>query len=96
MYIHLNPVRIKKLGLGKDDRQREKEGILPVEPSEEQVFKRVETLRKHRWSSIRRMPDMLRCPIGFIARICGDVAAIKEKIRKRNTGSGLRIISDRG
>lgn len=67
MYIHLNPVRIKKLGLGKDDRQSEKEGMLPVEPSDEQVLKRVETLRKHRWSSYPayagyvEMPRWLQC-----------------------------------
>jgi hypothetical protein len=80
MYIHLNPachgvaplagvdgLELMRSGLGKDDRQREKEGILPVEPSEEQVFKRVETLRKHRWSSYpayagyAEVPNWLHC-----------------------------------
>ena len=67
MYIHLNPIRIKKLGLGKDDRQREKEGMLPEEPSEELVLKRVETLRRHRWSSYPAyagyavVPEWLHC-----------------------------------
>lgn len=51
MYIHLNPVRIKALGLGKEDRSREKAGMLPEEPKPELVLKRLETLRKHRWSS---------------------------------------------
>ena len=51
MYIHLNPVRIKALGLGKDDRSREKAGMLPEEPKPELVLARLDTLRKHRWSS---------------------------------------------
>jgi len=51
LYVHLNPVRLKKLGQGKDDRKREKQGMLPVKPSEEQILKRLETLRRHPWSS---------------------------------------------
>ena len=51
LYVHLNPVRIKKLGQGKDDRAREKLGLLPTEPGEEQILKRLETLRNHPWSS---------------------------------------------
>ena len=51
LYIHLNPVRLKKLGQGKDDRRREKQGMLPEEPSKEQISKRMETLRRHSWSS---------------------------------------------
>ena len=51
MYIHLNPVRVKALGLGKEERAREKTGMLPKEPAPEVVIKRLETLRKHRWSS---------------------------------------------
>lgn len=51
LYVHLNPVRIKKLGQGKDDRAREKLGLLPTEPGAEQILKRLETLRNHPWSS---------------------------------------------
>lgn len=51
MYIHLNPVRIKALGLGKEDRAREKAGMLPEEPKPDLVLRRLDTLRKHRWSS---------------------------------------------
>ena len=35
MYVHLNPVRIKALGLGKEDRSREKAGMRPKEPEPE-------------------------------------------------------------
>jgi hypothetical protein len=51
MYVHLNPVRIKALGLGKEDRSREKKGMLPEEPKPELVLERLDVLRKHRWSS---------------------------------------------
>lgn len=51
MYIHLNPVRIKGLGLGKEDRAREKAGMLFKEPEPELLLKRLDVLRTHRWSS---------------------------------------------
>ena len=51
VYIHLNPVRVKALGLGKEDREREKAGFLPKEPTGEQVKARLAKLRGHRWSS---------------------------------------------
>jgi hypothetical protein len=43
MYIHLNPVRIKALGLGKEDRKRDKAGMLPKEPDADLILKRLET-----------------------------------------------------
>jgi REP element-mobilizing transposase RayT len=51
LYVHLNPVRIKVLGLGKGERSREKAGMLPEEPRPEVVLARLEKLRNHRWSS---------------------------------------------
>jgi putative transposase len=51
MYVHLNPVRIKALGLGKEERSREKAGMLPEAPEPDVVLKRLEILRSHRWSS---------------------------------------------
>jgi REP element-mobilizing transposase RayT len=51
VYVHLNPVRVEALGLGKEDREREKAGFLPVEPTGEQVKARLAKLRGHRWSS---------------------------------------------
>jgi REP element-mobilizing transposase RayT len=76
LYIHLNPVRIKKLGQGKGERSREKLGLLPVEPSEEQILKRLETLRSHSWSSYPATagyvepPSWLTC--AELWRRCGD------------------------
>ena len=51
VYIHLNPVRVKTLGLGKEERKREKAGYLPKEPPEAQVLARLAKLRGHLWSS---------------------------------------------
>ena len=51
MYIHLNPVRIKALGLGKKERSRETSGRLPEDPMPDAVLRRLETVRSHRWSS---------------------------------------------
>jgi len=51
LYIHLNPVRIKALGLGKEDRSREKSGQLPEGPKPDAVLKRLEIVRSHHWSS---------------------------------------------
>ena len=51
VYVHLNPVRIRSLGLGKEDRAREKAGFLPTGPTREEVAARLTKLREHRWSS---------------------------------------------
>ena len=49
-YLHLNPIRVKGLGLGKDARKAERAGVLkPPEP--EQVAVWLGTLREYRWSS---------------------------------------------
>ncbi|MEI8197724.1 MAG: transposase, partial [Phycisphaerae bacterium] len=50
VYLHLNPVRVKGLGLGKRERKAERLGILPP-PSPEMVKARLEALRQHPWSS---------------------------------------------
>ena len=51
VYIHLNPVRVQALGLGKEDRKREMAGFLPKEPTREQARARLAKLRRHVWSS---------------------------------------------
>ena len=51
-YVHLNPVRMQTLGLGKQDRQVQRMGLSPA-PKEEQVRERMRKLRAYRWSSYR-------------------------------------------
>jgi len=64
VYIHLNPVAVKVLGLGKREKRAQNAGLLPAS-SPEEVARRLETLRKHRWSSYgalagyRRRPEWL-------------------------------------
>ena len=48
VYIHINPVRVKALGLGKEERKAE---LSAKEPPAEQVLARLAKLRSHRWSS---------------------------------------------
>ena len=51
IYIHLNPVRVQALGLGKAGRALEKAGGLPPEPAQSPIRDRLAVLRGHRWSS---------------------------------------------
>ncbi|MBU1695096.1 MAG: transposase [Verrucomicrobia bacterium] len=49
MYIHLNPIRTKREGLGKTTHRAEGRGLIPVD--RETVKRRLKKLREHRWSS---------------------------------------------
>lgn len=48
-YIHLNPVRVKGLGLGKQKSKAERKGM--AVPTDGQVMERLKTLRGYEWSS---------------------------------------------
>ena len=67
IYIHLNPIRIRSLGQGKEERAREKAGFMQEGPTAEQVKARLAVLRKHLWSSYHAYagyapkPDWLTC-----------------------------------
>ncbi len=51
-YIHLNPVRTKRHGLGKAARAADREGM--GEPADEElIFKRLRAMEVYRWSSLR-------------------------------------------
>jgi len=51
-YVHLNPVRIKALGQGKLQRAADRAGVSSP-PTVADVKRRLETLRRYRWSSYR-------------------------------------------
>lgn len=51
-YVHLNPVRIRGLGLDKLAQQRSRTGMID-KPDARQIQERVQRLRRHRWSSYR-------------------------------------------
>lgn len=66
-YVHLNPVRVKVLGQGRDYIRRERAGLLPEQPTREQVRARMAKLRGYRWRSYRAYagyasaPEWLTC-----------------------------------
>ena len=60
-YIHLNPVRIGRLGLNKTARAAARQG-LSTRPEQEMVRQRVEILRAFRWSSYRAYAGYEKSP----------------------------------
>jgi putative transposase len=73
-YVHLNPVRIQPLGLGKEARQAARSGAGP-KPTPAIVKERIARLRGYRWSSYRAYaglearPEWLEC--GPVLRLIG-------------------------
>ena len=65
-YIHLNPVRLGKLGLSKTEQRRVRAGVAG-RPDAAVVQERIRLLRRHRWSSYRafiglgKRPAWLTC-----------------------------------
>lgn len=65
-YVHLNPVRLGGMGLGKVDRQKMRVGAVGA-PEAAAVKERIARLRRYRWSSYRayvgldRRPEWLEC-----------------------------------
>ncbi len=49
VYIHLNPIRVQKEGLGRASNRAESRGLAPID--REAVKRRLNRLREHRWSS---------------------------------------------
>jgi hypothetical protein len=60
-YLHLNPVRTRRLGLSKGERQAGRAGA-GEEPSQAQVERRVRELREYRWSSYRAYVGLEAAP----------------------------------
>lgn len=59
-YLHLNPVRVASLGLGKAASKAEALGL--AEPDADQVRERLRVLREHRWSSYRAYGNYASAP----------------------------------
>jgi REP element-mobilizing transposase RayT len=73
-YVHLNPVRVGGLGLGKEDQRRAR--IYGTgDPGAALVAKRLQTLHNYPWSSWRVYSGAERCPdwleTGVVAGDCG-------------------------
>lgn len=75
-YVHLNPVRVALLGLGKSDRLRQRTAAAR-DPGADLVRKRLSYLRQYPWSSYRahaglaRMPSWIAAP--SLIRLTGKI-----------------------
>lgn len=84
LYIHLNPVMLVKLGLGKSDKKAESLGW--KKPSKEQAKNRLAELRKFKWSSYpyyagyRRVPDWLTVA-DILQRACSQKQEMQQTYR---------------
>gem|GEM_PF-73952 len=61
VYIHLNPVRVKALGLGKRD-QRSKRAVGTAEVDRGRIKERIALLRRYKWSSFRAYIALVKEP----------------------------------
>jgi len=61
LYVHLNPLRIKGLGLSAVERKAANQGMRPP-PSAEEVAQRLKKLREYRWSSYRAYAGYVGAP----------------------------------
>jgi len=79
-YVHLNPVRVSALGLGKSANKAEALGL--VKPDAGQVRERLRVLREHRWSSYRVYGNYAASPEWLVTRELLDRAGGRERYRR--------------
>jgi putative transposase len=60
-YVHLNPLRVARLGLSKQDQQRQKTPAAR-DPGAKLVTERLRVLRNYRWSSYRAYAGLVASP----------------------------------
>ena len=68
-YVHLNPVRIHRLGLDKGQREASAKIGLAAAPSAELVAERLATLRNWKWSSYPAYAGYTDAPIRTVHRV---------------------------
>ena len=83
-YVHLNPVRVKRLGLGKAARERAQAGMGGTAPAKELVRERLRWLREYRWSSYRAYAGYERGPVWLTTgRVLGMLGAGLDRDRRK-------------
>ena len=90
-YVHLNPVRLKRLGLGKAARTASHAG-LPEPPAAELVAERLAEWRQFRWSSYRGYAGYA-APLAWVwleplARLCGGSTGAERQAALREYTEG--------
>jgi len=81
-YVHLNPVRLGRLGLGKPQQRASRAGLVS-RPDAEVVAKRLRVLREYRWSSYRGYAGY-GAPLAWVcteplSRLCGGRTASERR-----------------
>jgi len=79
-YLHLNPVRVSSMGLGKAANKAESMGL--VKPDKDQIRARLRVLREHRWSSYRAYGNYCSVPEWLVTREILDRAGGREHYRR--------------
>jgi len=80
-YVHLNPVRIKALGQGKRQRAADHAGV-SRRPSDEELKRRLDKLRRYRWSSYRAYAGYCAKPAWLDSKVLLDRAGGMAKYRE--------------
>jgi hypothetical protein len=71
-YVHLNPVRVGRLGLSKAARAAQRAGVAGS-PDRQQVADRLGRLRRYRWSSYRAYIGTAACPPWLTCDVIGQM-----------------------
>lgn len=80
VYVHLNPLRLEKFRLSREERKAGRKGLARP-PTAEECRQRLEKLRNYRWSSYRAYAGYERSP---------DWLTIKELLRRSGGGERYR------
>jgi putative transposase len=86
LYVHLNPVRVTALGLGKSARAAERRGVLP-HPTPDELNARLRALRSFPWSSYRALVGLTERPAWLagdeLLRRAGGPQAYRRQVEAR-------------
>ena len=82
-YVHLNPVRVARLGLGKSEQQRIRVGA-SLAPDAKVVKERIREMRRYRWSSYRAYVGLGKRPEWLECAVILEWAGGKKEERRRN------------
>ncbi|SPE54930.1 conserved hypothetical protein [Verrucomicrobia bacterium] len=85
-YIHLNPVRVGRLGLDKGARARDRAGVGP-QPEPAQVKARTTVLRGYRWSSYRAYLGLAKAPEWLSRELLAQGQTKREESKRRESAA---------
>ena len=93
-YVHLNPVRVMRLGLDKSRRKAEGQGLVEA-PKAEVIAERLEVLRKYRWSSYSALAGYRSAPawlwVAQLRRLSGGRAEMDQvRALRHSTEQAIR------